>query len=232
MPKPTNQEMQSSRTAKPGPKTSQYLDIAEIRDDTVVMKDGTLRAVLLTSSINFALKSEEEQAAIIQAYMSFLNTMEYPIQIVIQSRRMNIDNYLDRLQATKDTQTNELLKAQISDYVSFIKELVQYGDIMSKKFYVVVSYNPLSDKRKGFFERVREVFTPASSIRLQDKVFIERKGILMSRVGHVQTGLGSMSVQGVVLDTQSLIELYYNAYNPETSETQKLGALELIQAEG
>lgn len=228
------QDMQSKKLSgpKPGPRTAQYLDIAEIRDDVVIMKDGTLRAVLLTSSINFALKSNEEQEAVIQAYMQFLNSMEYPIQIVIQSRRMNIDNYLARLHDTERTQQNELLRAQIGDYINFIQELVSLGDIMSKKFYVVVPYNPLSDKKKGFFARAGELVRPAISIKLQEKVFADRKSALMSRVGHVQTSLGSMSVQGVMLDTQSLIELYYNCYNPETSETQRLTDLNAIQVEG
>ena len=91
--------MQSKKLAgsKPGASTQKYLDIAEIRDDVVVMKDGTLRAVLLASSINFALKSEEEQEALISAYAGFLNTLEFPLQVVIQSRKLNIDNYIERL---------------------------------------------------------------------------------------------------------------------------------------
>src|SRR3990167_11360403 len=106
---------------KPGQPTQRFLDIAEIREDVVVMKDGTLRAALMVSSINFALKSEDEQQAIIQGYMQFLNGLEHPLQIVVQSRRMNIDGYLERLKAQEDTIANELLKTQIRDYTSFIK---------------------------------------------------------------------------------------------------------------
>src|SRR3989339_1804717 len=114
---------------KPGQPTQRYLDIAEIRENCVVLKDGTLRAVLMVSSINFALKSEDEQQAIIQGYMSFLNSLEYPIQIVIQSRKMNIDAYLGSLGEAERATKNDALRNQILDYRSFIQELVSLGDI-------------------------------------------------------------------------------------------------------
>ncbi|MEI7740967.1 MAG: TraC family protein [bacterium] len=226
-------DMQSQKHAgsKPGPSTTKYLDISEIRDDVVIMKDGTMRVVLLASSINFALKSEDEQEGVIQAYMQFLNSLEYPLQIVIQSRRMNIEPYLKRLADQRETQTNELLRTQIVDYISFITELVSLGDIMSKRFYVVIPYNPLSDKKKSFFDRVQEVFSAASFIKLSEKAFNERKGLLQQRVGHIQQSLGSMGVQGVQLDTQGLIELYYTVYNPETSENQRMQPLEQMRVE-
>lgn len=231
MAKPLHNEMQSAKltAGSAGPPTSRYLDIAEIRDDVVIMKDGTLRVVLLASSINFALKSEDEQEAVIQSYMQFLNSLEYPIQIVVQSRRMNIDPYLMRLREMQRTQQNQLLRAQIDDYVSYIQELVTMGDIMSKKFYVVVPYNPMSDKRKSFFERLTEAFQPVTILKLQEKAFYDRKVLLQTRAGHVQSGLSSMGVQSVQLDTQSLIELYYNAYNPSEAETQKLANIDSLQ---
>jgi len=121
--------MQSKKLAgsKPGPATQRFLDIAEIREDTVILKDGTLRAVLLVSSINFALKGEEEQEAIIAGYVGFLNALEFPLQIVIHSRKLNIEDYLIRLVEAEKTQTNELLKAQIADYRSFVGELITLG---------------------------------------------------------------------------------------------------------
>ena len=131
MPKSLHPDMQNEKHSgsKPGPSTARYLDIAELRDDVVIMKDGTIRAVIMTASINFALKSPEEQDAAIQGYVSFLNALEYPIQIVIQSRRMNIDLYIQRLRDTQKLQQNELLKAQINDYIGFVSELVTLGDI-------------------------------------------------------------------------------------------------------
>ena len=115
----------STQASKPGPATQRYLDINEIRDDVVIMKDGTLRAILMVSSINFALKSVYEQEAIVQAYMSFLNGLDHPVQIVIQSRKMDVDNYLNFLSEQNKKINNELLKTQIIDYRNFVKELIE-----------------------------------------------------------------------------------------------------------
>lgn len=226
-------EMQSPRLrgAKPGPSTQRYLDIAEIREDIVVMKDGTLRAVLLVSSLNFALKSEEEQDAIISSYVSFLNSLEHPLQIVIHSRKLNIDDYLLRLAQSEKTQQSDLLRAQIADYRSFITELVTLGEIMAKKFYLVVPYDPVTNKRKGFWSRLTEAFRPTSIIKLRDKQFQERKKDLMTRVEHVTSGLTSMGLATAQLDTQSLVELYYTVYNPDLLETQKLADIGKLQVE-
>lgn len=227
------QEMQSNklRGARPGPPTQRYLDIAEIREDVVVMKDGTLRAVLLVSSINFSLKSAEEQEATISGYVSFLNSLDHPIQIIIQSRRLNIDQYILRLEEQEKTLQNDLLRAQIRDYRSFVKDMITLGEIMAKRFYLVVPYDPVSNKRRGFFKRIGEAFRPAAVIKLKEKQFQERKGDLSTRVGHITAGLGSMGIPAIPLDTQSLIELYYTAYNPELIETQKLTDIGKLQVE-
>ena len=202
--------------------TQQYLDIAEFREDTIIMRDGTLRSVLLVSSINFALKSEDEQNAIISAYVGFLNNIDFPLQIVIQSRELNIDNYLAFLKQKEKEQTNELLKMQTTEYLQYVNELISLGKIMNKKFYIVVSYNPLSDKQKGFFTRLLESLKPASIIKMKEERFLRRRSELNRRVENVIGGLASMGVNAVPLDTQSLIELFYNTYNPETSANQKL----------
>jgi hypothetical protein len=217
-------EMQSQKLAgsKPGPSAQRYLDIAEVKDDTVVMKDGTLRAVLLVSSINFALKSEDEQEAIVSQYISFLNSLEYPLQVVIQSRKLNIEKYLERLAEAEKGQQNELLRIQISDYRNFIQELVTIGQIMQKSFFVTVSYNPLTNKAKGFFARVGEIMSPVASMSLAEKTFRRRKADLDTRVEHIGGSLQSMGLKTVRLDTQGLIELYYRVYNPETYDSQKL----------
>ncbi len=216
--------MQSKKLAgpKPGPATQRYLDIAEVREDVVVMKDGTLRAVLLVASINFALKSEDEQNAIIQQYISFMNSLEFPLQIVIQSRRLNIEAYMERLAEAQKNQKNELLKLQIADYRGFVSELVDIGQIMQKQFFVVVPYNPLSDKSKGFWARLSEAFQPAAIVKLAEKRFRDRKEQLLSRVNGIAGNLQSMGLKSVMLDTQSLIELYYRAYNPELLDSQKM----------
>ena len=217
-------EMQSKKLAgsKPGPAPQRYLDINEIKEDVVIMKDGTLRAVLIVASINFALKSEDEQNAIISAYVQFLNSLEFPLQVVIQSRKLNIDNYIERLRESEKNQTNELLRIQIADYRNFVTELVTLGQIMQKSFFVIVPYNPLSDKQKGFFSRLSEAFTPAIFVKLVEARFRQRKNDLMSRVDHIIGNLNSMGLKAVPLDTQSLIELYYRVYNPEVYDNQKM----------
>ena len=209
--------------------TQQFLDIAELKSDIVVMRDGTMRAVLLVSSINFSLKSEDEQNAIIAAYVSFLNNINFPLQIVIQSRELNIDNYLEDLRQKSKEQTNELLKMQTSEYIQYIQELIAMSKIMNKRFYVVVPYNPMSDKQKGFFRRFFDIFKPASLIRMKEEKFNRRKADLQHRVDNVVSGLTSIGLNAVQLDTQSLIELYYNTYNPVTSANQKLADVDKLR---
>lgn len=209
----------------------QHLLIGEIKNDTVVMKDGTMRAVLMVSSINFALKNEDEQNAIIAAYVAFLNGLEYPLQVVIQSRKLQIKPYLDRLITQERAQTNELLRAQIADYRSFVSELVNLGEIMSKQFYVVVPYDPLSNKNKSFWARASEVINPASVVHLKGKRFDDRKYELDQRLRQIESGLTSMGLTVVRLDTQSLIELFYATYNPDIALSEQIPALNKMDVE-
>ena len=211
--------------------TQQYLDIAEIKDDTVVMKDGTLRAVLLVSSINFSLKSEDEQNAVIASYVRFLNNLGFTLQIVIQSRELDIDNYLKYLENKEKEQTNQLLRVQTADYIDYIKELTSLGKIMNKRFMVIVPYNPLTDKRKAFFSLIGEALKPATVIRLKEKTFAKYKEMLDRRIESVAGGLESMGVSVARLDTQSLIELYYRTYNPETAANEELVDLNRIRVD-
>jgi hypothetical protein len=216
---------------KPGPSTQRFLDIAAIRDDMVLMNDGTARAVLLVSSINFALKSADEQEAIVQGYITFLNSFEYPLQIVIQSRKMNIDAYLASLDEKQKGTGNELLKAQIADYKTFVSDLVELGEIMQKRFYVVVPYDPLSDKQKGFFSRLSLALSPAAKANLSGKQIADRREQLERRVGLILSHLTSMGLAAARLDTKSLIELYYTAYNPDVFDAQRLTDLDKVQVE-
>lgn len=223
-------------TTKPAKKaraqaTQRKLKIAEIREDAVIMKDGTLRGVILVSSVNFALKSEDEQNAIIAAYVNFLNTIDFPIQILIQSRKIDIDGYMERLRQREKEQTNELLKIQIREYIMYIQELIEIGNIMTKRFYIVIPYNPLSDKQKGFFRRFIELFRAVKIVTLGQKRFQQRKKDLMQRVDNVMSSLSSIGLKSVLLDTQSLIELFYNTYNPGVSERQKLSDIGKINVE-
>jgi len=228
--------MQSKQLSgpKPGVPSQKFMDVAEIRDDIVIMRDGTLRVVLLVSSINFSLKSVDEQNAIVQAYMQFLNGLDYPIQVVIQSRRMNIDHYMMQLDENEKNQPNDLLKRQIKDYKAFVKQLVDLGDIMQKRFYVVVPLNPAIDKgtvQKGFVQRLTDIFSPTIVGKLTEERFQKLKFDLSLRVNQIIGGLSSMSLNAAQLDTQSLIEMLYTVYNPELFETQRMTEISKLQVE-
>lgn len=207
------------------PTTQAHVPIAEFKQDTMVMKDGTLRAVLRVSSINFALKNEDEQNAVVSAYVSFLNGLDHPLQILMQSRKLYIQPYLDDLAKREREQTNELLRVQIADYRSFVSELVDMGEIMTKSFYAVVPYDPASNKQKSFWMRLGEVFNPANFLRLKEERFKKRKYDLDMRVRQVEAGLSSMGLTVVRLDTQSLIEVMYFTYNVDIATTEPLGDL-------
>ncbi|MDD2785893.1 MAG: hypothetical protein WCT54_05890, partial [Patescibacteria group bacterium] len=226
--------MQSKKLtkSKPGVPAQSYLNIAEVREDAVVLRDGTMRAVLLVSSINFALKSEDEQTAIVQAYMQFLNSLDFPIQVIIQSRRMNIDEYMNKLKEAEVGQKNELLRNQIVDYRSYVRQLVDLAEIMQKRFYLVVPYDPSYEGKKGFMDRINSVFSPLVTMHLTDERFKTHKTALMLRVNNVIAGLQGMSLNAVMLDTQSLIELYYTVYNPELFETERMVEVGKLQIEG
>ncbi len=211
------------------PSTQRYLDIQEIREDVVIMKDGTLRAVLLVSSINFDLKSEDEQVAVIQSYTQFLNALDFPLQIVIQSRKFEIEEYLNRLKTIEKQQKNELLQMQTAAYREYVTELVELADLMGKRFYAVIPFAPQERKRAGFISRLREVVAPSATIHLRQQQFEMYKQEMFKRVDFVIEGLANVAgLKSVVLDTQGLIELFYNTYNPQTYDQQPLGKIKQL----
>ncbi|KKS41819.1 hypothetical protein A3H03_01825 [Candidatus Kuenenbacteria bacterium RIFCSPLOWO2_12_FULL_42_13] len=220
------------KNAKTRTSTQSYLDIAEIHDDVVIMKDNTLVAVLLVASVNFDLKSTEEQNAIIQGYIAFINSLGFSVQIVIQSRKLNIEGYLARLKTKEKEQTNELLKIQIREYSQYIKELVELGDIMSKHFYVVVPYNPQEGfKKQGLLAKTFNSFKAVQVVSMRKEKFLKYQQELDRRLETIQSGLSSMMVNSQQLDTQSLIELFYNTYNPDVAEQQKMTEVGKLQVE-
>jgi len=213
------------------PSTKAHLPISEIKEGVVVLRDGTIRSILIVSSINFALKSEDEQNALISSYVSFLNSIDFPLQIVVQSRKLQIQPYLDHLSVREKEQTNELLRVQTADYKAFIQELVEIGEIMTKKFFVIITYNPLSNKKKSFFSRFKEILRPMLPIRLKEDIFQRRKKDLDLRIRLVSSGLSSIGLNVVQLDTQALIELFYSTYNPDISFSEPIGDISKIQVE-
>ncbi|MFA6228187.1 MAG: hypothetical protein WC668_03285 [Patescibacteria group bacterium] len=219
------------QATKATPSTQKYLQIAEIRDDTIVMKNGTLRSVILVSSINFALKSEDEQNAIISGYVSFLNSLDMPLQIIIQSRQLDLESYLEFLKDAEVKQTNDLLKMQMAEYRQYVTELVELGNIMTKRFLVVVPYEPFRSKTRSFWQRGGDVLSPTKILSLGQKQFMQRQRELLTIVDKVLTGLASIGLRAQVLDTQSLIEVFYNTYNPTVSRSEKLVDVNKLRTE-
>ena len=206
---------------KVGLSSQKYLEISEIRDDVVIMKNGSLRAILMVSSINFALKSIEEQDAIIYHYQGFLNSLDFSVQIVINSRQLNLDNYLQTLKDQEKKQVNELLRMQTSSYIEYIQGLVKMANIVSKTFYIVVPFAVSESKGGGVMSKVGAIASPSKIISGRE-TFEKYRGQLLQRIDHVIENLGGAGLRMTMLTTQELIELYYNLYNPELSEKQKL----------
>lgn len=221
------QQHESVRQSKKisGTSTQEYLPIAEIRDDTVVLKNGGLRSVIETSSLNFNLKSEDEQDAISFSYQSFLNSLEFPIQIVVHSRKLEIDSYITKLKGMAETQTNPLLQSQTYEYTEYISRLVEYADIMEKKFYVIVPYNPYRAEKLNIFEKFWQNLHSKdniSEIKKRHNEFEDLKKRLNQRLNVVTSGLENCGLHLRILNTQELIELFYKIFNPITSRAQKL----------
>ena len=208
--------------------TQAYLEIAEIKDSIVVMKDGSLRLIMLCSAVNFDLKTDEEQDILIGQYQNFLNSLEFPIQIVVQSRRMDLGPYLAKLKERLNQEENELLKAQMADYIDFLKELITQANIMDKKFYVVVPYFPPLIKTPASWEEVISGRPPKTLTASEFDTF---KRELIQKANIIASGLGSLGLRCIQLNTQELIELFYNIYNPELAAAEKLLPLEELKAE-
>jgi KaiC/GvpD/RAD55 family RecA-like ATPase len=209
--------------------TQRYVDVEEIRDGVLVLKIGALRAVLLVSSINFDLKSSEEQDAIISQYQNFLNSLDFPVQIVVQSRRFNIDPYIELLKGKEAQQMNELLRFQMREYQGFIKNLTEISNIMSKFFYVVVPFSPVENSQGGFFQKMGDIFNQKKTVGLKTELFYTYRTQLMQRVEHVVAGLSPMGVRAAVLETEELIELLYNSYNPSLFASTIVKNIEAIE---
>jgi len=202
-----------------GKSAQEFVDVAEIKDDIVILKNGTLRAVLMVSSINFDLKSTNEQEAIIAAYQNFLNSLDFPLQIVVSSRRMDINPYLELLSEKEKQQPNELLRFQISEYKNFVKNLTDASNIMTKSFYIIVPFAFTEGKKEGFLDRIKTALNPKQAILERQMELENYKSQLWQRVDHVAAGLGGTGIKLMPLKTQELIELYYNSYNPSVMES-------------
>lgn len=215
------------------PKTSsrasqEFVPIKEVRDGIVILKNGSLRLILMASSLNFALKSQDEQTAIIMQYQNFLNSLDFYLQILVRSRPININSYIDYLKETEKTQTNELLKIQTREYIEFIKTMVETTSIVSKSFYISVPFNPpvleLKDAGNVFVKIKQMLIKPKLEPEQQEeeKMFEEYREQLIQRGEVVRQELSRLGVRTAPLDTEEVIELFYELYNPGEEEKSKI----------
>lgn len=209
--------------------TQNTLQIAEIRDGIVIMNDGSFRAVVMVKSINFDLMSPQEQESVEYAYQGFLNSLYFPVQIFLRSQKVDLQPYVNRLDKIRTEHDNMLLAMLMEDYISYIDQLAIQTNIMDKKFYIVIPYFPVGNpelatsQNKNFFSGLVGLFnTKESHIVVNDADLEKTKSELRNRVQAVLGGLQPCGIQGLPLDTQELIELYYDTYNPDTATRQQL----------
>ena len=202
--------------------SQEFVPIQEIRDGIAILKSGALRTVLMASSLNFALKSTEEQEATIYQYQSFLNSLDFSVQFFIQSRKLNITPYLETLKEVEKNQLNELLKIQTREYIEFIKNFVETSNIVSKAFYTVVPYDPpIFETPKGAVQSVLGMFNSKKKNEpkvLPNEKFEEYKIQLFQRVDTVAQGLMSAGIRVAPMNSDELTELYYGLFNPGEAE--------------
>lgn len=220
MPNPPAKDKKAPQKSK---STQSGLLINEIKDGIVVMRDGSLRAVVLASAINFDLMSAQEQDAVEFSFQGFLNSMHWPIQIVIKSQKIDLDNYIDRLAKLREEQDNPLLGDLMDDYIYNIKGLLEEVNIMDKRFYVVVPFfPPLAVTKNNLASNLKSIFQPTNVVTVGQAEFDEYKRELTQRVQQVSAGLTQMGIRAIPLNTQELIDLYYASYNPDVAINQKL----------
>lgn len=208
--------------------TREIVEVAEIRDGVLILKDASLRAILMASSLNFSLKSGDEQDAIVLQYQNFLNSLDFSVEFFIQSRKLNIEPYLDTLRARLKSEFNELMKIQIAEYIEFVKTFVESANIVTKNFYVIVPFTPVTIyKKEGMMNALGSLFGKGgTSIVLQEENFKEYTTQLYQRVDAVRQGLIRTGVRMVPLNTEELIELLYSLYNPGELEKGKIPEVE------
>ncbi|MCF7833799.1 MAG: hypothetical protein K9L98_00065 [Candidatus Pacebacteria bacterium] len=199
--------------------TQEFVPIKEIRDGIIVLKDGGMRAIVLANSVNLSLKSDEEQRATIFQFQGFLNTLDFPIQISVQSRRLNIKPYIATLENRMRVQNEPLLKIQTKEYIDFIRTFTEQVSIMTKNFFIIVSYSDTSIMPKGNF--LEELFAKKSKEELRKKEeldFEEKRSQLEERVSVIRQGLSRCGIQSAQLGTEEAIEVFYKVFNPGETE--------------
>jgi hypothetical protein len=225
--------------AAPHPHSTQNsLQVAEIRDGIVIMNDGSYRAVVMVKSINFDLMSAQEQEAVEYSYQGFLNSLYFPVQIFIRSQKVDLQPYIEKLDKIRSEHDNMLLALLMEDYIGYISALSEQTNIMDKKFYVVIPFFPVVNAQqaltqsKNFLSGLGGLFNKQEQHVVINEPDLENaKTELRNRVQSVLSGLLQCGIQGLPLDTQELIELYYDTYNPDTATRQQIKDFSTLTAD-
>ncbi len=201
-------------TTKNTKKTQDFVSVKEIRDGVIILKNGTMVSLLMTSSLNFALKSSDEQKAILLQFQNFLNSLEYSTQIYIQSKKLDIRQYIAVMENRRKEQINELIKIQTKEYIEFIRNFTENVNIVSKNFFIVISYTPPMVQTKG---GISKLFRKTSDTTKKSS-FEEGRTQLEQRVNVVEQGLSRTGLRLARLGTEETVELLYKIFNPGESE--------------
>jgi type IV secretory pathway VirB4 component len=206
--------------------TQDHLDIEEIKNDLVVLRNGAVCAVLSTTAVNFDLLSEIEQDAIIASFSMLLNSITFPIQVVVRSKQLDITKYIEKIKRTEDKLTDPLLKHQAESYRKFVQDFIKNNEVLDKKFYVVIATGGSTEHEVGSspFEWMLKLFgTHTRRVRVNvTQALEEAKTKLLPRVDHVMGEFNRIGVRSRMLTTQELVELYFDIYNPSSIHGQRI----------
>jgi len=207
--------------------TQEFVPLKEVRDGIVILKDGSMRAIIMASSLNFALKSEDERTAILLQFQNFLNSLDFSVQISIQSRRLDIRPYLALLEEREKEQLTDLMKIQTQEYIEFVRKFTDDTNIMTKTFFVVIPYSPAMLQGKENVKSRFNIFKKNKSSTAEKNlantaVFEENRSQLEQRIEVVEQGLLRSGIRVARLGTEELTEIFYKIFNPgETASSVK-----------
>jgi len=199
------------------PAVQKFVEVKEIQNNVVILKDNSLKAVCACSSINFDLLSSQEQEAVIARFQEFLNSLDFPIQILIASRKFNVENYLDQIREFEKKQTNELLRIQTGEYINFVQSFVEFANIMTKSFYVIIPFNVVEAREESFLNKLKNVIAAQKPKKqtFEMEKFNQYKTQLDQRTNLVIQGLQGLGIKAIPLNNEQLTQLYFEFYNIE-----------------
>jgi type IV secretory pathway VirB4 component len=208
------------------PSTTELIQIQDLRDGVIILKDGSLRAVVKVTAINFELRSTDEQQGILQQFSSFLNSIDFPIQMIVHSRRYDITEYLASVQTASEALTNDLLKVQATEYIRFIAELADLANIMAKNFYISLPLTVVvASESKGILGGFKDMFKKAPVAQgMSAEQLAGYRSQLQQRADLIIGGLSGMGLKGNMLGQEELVALFNDVYNPTVPATQKSNA--------